>query len=106
MEARTGLVATLALLPLAAAAGDYMGTLKLPKGGVPEPAALYSFTTLSEPLTSASTTLPPERPLPPQRGSSGVVQTVFWPCRACAMKPSILPPLMSAVALLAPCGPP
>lgn len=63
MKSRTGLVATLALLPLAAAAGDYLGTLKLPKGGVPGPAALYSFTTLSEPPAPASTTLPPERPL-------------------------------------------
>ena len=40
-----------------------------------------------------------------QLGSSGPLQ-VFLPPWASAMKPSILPPLMSAAALVSPCGPP
>ena len=63
MNSRTLVAATLALLPLAAAAGDYVGVLKLPKSGVPVPGALYSFASLAEPPAPATATAPPERPL-------------------------------------------
>jgi Outer membrane protein beta-barrel domain len=55
--------ATLALLPLAAAAGDYVGVLKLPKTAIPAPGALYSFSSLPDsPLPAAAAALP-ERPM-------------------------------------------
>jgi hypothetical protein len=61
MKPRTVVAALLALLPLAAAAGDYVGVLKVPKAGIPAPGALYSFTTLSDP--PATGTALPERPM-------------------------------------------
>jgi len=64
MKSRTGVFAvTFALLPLAAAAGDYVGTLKLPKAGIPAPGALYSFASLFQPAAPATAFAPAERPL-------------------------------------------
>lgn len=63
MKFRTGIVAaTLASLPLAAAAGDYVGTLKLPRTALPAPGAVYSFTNLPD-MAAPRTGTVPEKPL-------------------------------------------
>jgi hypothetical protein len=56
---RTGLGAlALVSLPLAAAAGDYVGTLKPPRTALPTPGDLYSFTSLSPPAAGATQASP------------------------------------------------
>lgn len=63
MNFRTGLGAlAFAGLPLVAAAGDYVGTLKLPRfATTPAPGELYSFTTLPPPSIGAPA--PGDKPL-------------------------------------------
>src|SRR5512143_2633833 len=46
------LALALASLPFAAGAEDYVGTLKLPRHGLPEPVGLYSFAAISMPTLS------------------------------------------------------
>jgi len=55
MGLRAGLL-TLALvsMPLAAAAGDYVGTLKLPRASLPTPGELYSFASIPPPSLSGA----------------------------------------------------
>ncbi len=48
------LALAVASLPFAAGAEDYVGTLKLPKGGLPEPVGLYSFSAMSAPVPAAA----------------------------------------------------
>lgn len=53
MNKRIALLAlATASLPLAAGADDYVGTLKLPRHGLPEPVGLYSFAAIEAPTLS------------------------------------------------------
>jgi len=62
MTFRTGLgVLALASLPLAAAAGDYVGTLKPPRSTLPAPGDLYSFTSIPSPSISGPSADSPMR---------------------------------------------
>jgi hypothetical protein len=62
MNFRTGLGAlAFASLPLVAAAGDYVGTLKLPRLTTPAPGELYSFASL--PPSSLGAQAPSDKPL-------------------------------------------
>lgn len=55
MTKRTYFLAlALASLPFTAGAEDYVGTLKLPPNGLPEPVGLYSFSAINPPLLASA----------------------------------------------------